>query len=404
MIKAVLLDLDETLLRNPPDTFVTDYLRHFSTVFLRQFPQVDPTQLKQALLLSTQTTVQNTDPLQTNAQVFNQRFMATLKLDSNALSTVMTTFLQDVYPQLQALTMPIDAAPALVAWLQMHDYATAIATNPLFPTQAVYQRLKWAGLDPETPWLVTTLDNMHFTKPQPAYYEEILSRIGVEPDETLMVGDDWENDIIPATQAGLNTFWVQPAATPRPQAPTFQPTGTGTLADLMRLLTEEDWLQTLSPLPVEAGQIRSRFLGNVAALHGTARDVPMHFWHQRPDANEWTPLEVVYHMLESECRVQRPRLETILTEDNPFLPPPPAPPAPGSIDLSTIDPLETVQRFATEREQTIALLTGLTDAQWGRPARHSVFGPTTLLEMAAFTARHDRLHINQLCQTLGKCH
>jgi hypothetical protein len=63
-----------------------------------------------------------------------------------------------------------------------------------------------------------------------------------------------------------------------------------------------------------------------------------------------------------------------------------------------------VQRFATEREQTIALLTGLTDAQWGRPARHSVFGPTTLLEMAAFTARHDRLHINQLCQTLGKCH
>jgi hypothetical protein len=25
------------------------------------------------------------------------------------------------------------------------------------------------------------------------------------------------------------------------------------------------------------------------------------------------------------------------------------------------------------------------------------------LEMAHFTAQHDRLHLNQICQTLGKC-
>ena len=62
-----------------------------------------------------------------------------------------------------------------------------------------------------------------------------------------------------------------------------------------------------------------------------------------------------------------------------------------------------MQCFRQARERTIALLAGLRPDQWNRPARHSIFGLTNLLEMAHFTAQHDRLHITQLCQTLGKC-
>ncbi|HML24865.1 MAG TPA: DinB family protein, partial [Aggregatilinea sp.] len=59
--------------------------------------------------------------------------------------------------------------------------------------------------------------------------------------------------------------------------------------------------------------------------------------------------------------------------------------------------------FAAERQITLDFLAALPADAWDRPARHSIFGPTTLLEMANFTAQHDRLHLTQLCQTVQKC-
>src|SRR5574341_812870 len=45
----------------------------------------------------------------------------------------------------------------------------------------------------------------------------------------------------------------------------------------------------------------------------------------------------------------------------------------------------------------LALLDGLSPADWQRPARHAVFGPTTLQELLAITIiEHDRLHLRQL--------
>lgn len=85
-----------------------------------------------------------------------------------------------------------------------------IATNPLFPRSAIEQRLAWAGVPvSEYPYaLVTSYENMHSTKPHPAYYHEILQRVGARAEKTLMVGDDWDNDIVPAGAIGLQTYWI----------------------------------------------------------------------------------------------------------------------------------------------------------------------------------------------------
>jgi hypothetical protein len=136
---------------------------------------------------------------------------------------------------------------------------------------------------------------------------------------------------------------------------------------------------------------------------GMVHEMPPHYWRQRPDPNEWSPMEIVVHLRDSEGRVQRPRLERILQENNPFLIAPQPPPRPGAQALEDLDGVAVAREFAAERARTLDFLSQLSADDWNRPARHSVFGPTNLLEMAAFTARHDRLHINQLCQTIGKC-
>ena len=112
-------------------------------------------------------------------------------------------------------------------------------------------------------------------------------------------------------------------------------------------------------------------------------------------------MQTLCHLLETEQTVHRPRLQQIMAEENPFLPPT-TPPSPDTPPCSEDGP-HIAQAFLTQRLETMTWLRTLQPAHWQRPARHSIFGLTTLLEMAQFTAQHDRLHISQICQTLGKC-
>ena len=49
---------------------------------------------------------------------------------------------------------------------------------------------------------------MHFCKPHVQYYEEIADRIGVHPEECLMIGNDTGEDL-PASKIGMKTFLVE---------------------------------------------------------------------------------------------------------------------------------------------------------------------------------------------------
>jgi hypothetical protein len=128
---------------------------------------------------------------------------------------------------------------------------------------------------------------------------------------------------------------------------------------------------------------------------------PESIWQRHPLANEWSILQILTHLVDSETKVQRARLETIVQRDNPFLP---EEPEPGPhLPVYNNDLRDLMRQFVSERRQTLAFLQSLSSSDWTRKARHGVFGLTTLLEMAHFTAQHDRIHINQLCQTIGRC-
>jgi FMN phosphatase YigB (HAD superfamily) len=87
-------------------------------------------------------------------------------------------------------------------------YTVAIATNPLFPATAIQQRLNWAGVADFPYARVTTMENSHFSKPDLRYYQEILSAVGSKLESTWMVGDDPTQDIGPAHELGLKTWWI----------------------------------------------------------------------------------------------------------------------------------------------------------------------------------------------------
>ncbi len=389
MIKAVLFDLDATLVHVETEAFVRQYITLLSAQLAAQFG-IPTERCAAALRQAAQAAAANLDPTCSNRAVFGRALSEALRLPAAALTAALEAFHTDTYPDLATMITPVPAAVPLLHALLARGVTFAIATNPVFSLEAVRRRMAWGNLPLDLPYaLITNLDELHFTKPHPHFYEEVLARIGFEPDQAIMVGDDFTNDIAPAQAVGMHTYWVN---------------GQQTLAHFAAAV-EAGLLEHLAhqpPLTESQAQVMPRLLGNTAALFGMVDSIPPQMWPMRPDPNEWTPLEVVHHLRESEREVQRPRLLRIAREENPFLAPPPEPFRPNTVTLT-----ESAQQIAAdfwrERAQTLTFLENLPPEAWRRTARHAIFGPTTLLEMAHFTARHDHLHLNQLCQTVGKC-
>jgi FMN phosphatase YigB (HAD superfamily) len=405
MIKAVLLDLDDTLLRTNTDQFVAQYIAQVCHLLLEHDPSLATAEIPidKAITRATRALIGNLDPTLTNAEVFAHAMYDMLGLSISELRPLFEGYYRGTYGELAAGVAVVPAAAVLVKRLVDMGLIVVIATNPLFALEPIMLRLKWAGLDqPTIPYaLVTHLDNMHFAKPHPQYYEEILARIGVEADEALMVGDSVQNDIVPAANTGMNTFWID-LGIPAEFPDSIVPDGTGSLEEFDDRVAE-GWLSTLTPHPRTPAQVGPRMLGDTAALFSMVREMNPAYWHLRPDPNEWSPLEIVCHLRDSERNVQRPRLQRIANEDNPFISRPPAPPGPGERDFTDEDGYAALGDFWSERCATLKFLATLRDDDWMRPARHSIFGPTTLLEMAHFTTRHDHLHLNQLRETVERC-
>jgi len=242
MIKAILFDLDDTLLGNHIDTFLPQYFKQLGqyTASLMPHDRFIP-----LLLACTREAIESTNMSKTNRDVFYSALTRETGWDAGEVELFFDRYYQTEFPKLREFTRPRPCAPHVVRYCLEAGYQVVVATNPLFPRAAIEERLAWAGV-PVTEFefeLVTTIENMHATKPSRLYYEEILSRIKCAPEQALMVGDSWENDISPAAALGLKTFWVPPAA----ETPVEDETllyGSGTLAEFYEYV-KTGWLRTL---------------------------------------------------------------------------------------------------------------------------------------------------------------
>jgi len=230
-MKTLLLDLDDTLLGNPMETFVPAY---FDALSRWAAPRVAPDKLIAELLRSTRVMAANDGSRGTNEEVFASEFYPALGRDRAELEHFFARFYAERFPDLQGLTSRRPEARDLVDWAIARGLEVVIATNPLFPAAAIEERLRWAGLPvAELDFaLVTTYENMHASKASPLYYREILEVVGSRPEECLMVGDHWEWDVLQPARAGIPAYWIADAGAARPDAEA-EPVGQGTLAQLV---------------------------------------------------------------------------------------------------------------------------------------------------------------------------
>lgn len=236
MVKTLLFDLDGTLLNVDMDVFLPGYLK---AVAGRLAEVVPPKELVAALMASTDEMVRNDDPERSNEQVFWEDFSARTGLAAEEWIPVFTDFYRTDFHRLKSLTSPFPDARETVELAVAQGYEVVLATNPVFPRVAIDARLSWAGLDGLPFRLVTSYESMHFCKPNPRYFSEILAMLGREPGESVMIGNDAAEDMA-AEQAGLRTFLTTGFLVNKDHRG-WHPTWQGSLADLRRRIQAREW-------------------------------------------------------------------------------------------------------------------------------------------------------------------
>jgi FMN phosphatase YigB (HAD superfamily) len=389
---TLLLDLDNTLLVNEMDVFLPAYFQGFAR---HVAPVVDPDQFIECLLAATARTIENDLPMRTLLETFNQYFYSGLGVPRENLQPKIDSFYKNIYPKLRQHTRVQPATKNLIETARQRGFTVAIATNPLFPREAIEQRLVWSGIPPAEYQfdLISSLETFHFSKPNPAYFAEVLAQLGWPEGPAVVVGDDPENDIAPAQTMGLPTFQVFQNGE-RSQG-VSSADGYGDLADFLPWLDRME-LNALTTAPSSPPAMLSILASTPAALDTMITRSSSDRLLSKPSAEEWSITEVLCHLRDVEAEVQLPRIQTILREDNPFLSAENTDAWAATRGYAAQDGQKALADFAASRATTLGLLRTLPDDLWSRRVRHAIFGPTSLLELVHFMTEHDRLHIQQI--------
>jgi FMN phosphatase YigB (HAD superfamily) len=206
MLKAVLFDLDNTLIHFGERQFFQGYI----PAITRVFADIMPGDVFLSRLLSSTRAVLANDGQVVNVDCFMNVFCTGYEEHREEFWRRFMEFYETEYDQFQPLASTPPGVRDLLLQLREKALKLVIASNPLWPSIAQNKRLSWAGLGDLQFDLVTHMENTTYCKPKVEYYREICSKIGEEPEACLMVGNDPVNDMVVAT-IGMKTFLVTDA-------------------------------------------------------------------------------------------------------------------------------------------------------------------------------------------------
>lgn len=203
MIKNIFYDLDGTLLPMDYDLFIKSY---FGNLVKKLVPfGYDGEKLTSAVWAGTKAMVMNNGE-RTNEEVFWECFTKLIDIDMSK-KYIFDDYYANEFDKVKEVCGFNEKVPKLISTIKEMGLNQVLATNPLFPEVATRKRVSWAGLSVDDFMTYTTYENSHYCKPNPKYYEEILNMLSLKAEETLMIGNDAEEDVA-ALQAGIKVFLV----------------------------------------------------------------------------------------------------------------------------------------------------------------------------------------------------
>jgi len=254
--------------------------------------------------------------------------------------------------------------------------------------------------------VVSSFETFHFAKPNPAFFAEVLARMGWPEGPVVIAGDDIKNDIYAGSLLGTATYWVHPngsvpGGASVMDAGSVSPSTSGDIAGLLPWLNDTP-LEKLQPHFNEPSALLAILRSTPAAIKSLCNFLEPADWSNRPAPEEWSPTEIVCHLRDVEAELNLPRLNKILEESNPFVPGVDSDRWAAERSYQQQDGARAMRHFIASRMRVLHILEEMPIEDWERPARHAIFGPTRVKELVSIMAGHDQLHVRQMINTLGK--
>ena len=204
-IKAILFDLDGTLLPLDQAYFIKKYFKAISAYAASK--GIEPEVFMNGMMAGTKDMIFN-DGSRSNMDAFWNGFSQIVKCNLEELMPQLDAFYFEGFKALRDYTSENALAVQIVKEARKNGRKVVLATNPVFPMIAQLERLSWLGLSETDFDLVTSYENSNFCKPNPKYYLEICEKIEIAPENCLMIGNDESDDMKGAHLAGMECFLV----------------------------------------------------------------------------------------------------------------------------------------------------------------------------------------------------
>jgi HAD superfamily hydrolase (TIGR01662 family) len=201
MLKAVLFDLDNTLILFEEEKFLMGYY----PVLVARFAGIFPDGQFAERLMKATVVLRDNDGSKINRELFLGVFCEGLSVSRDEVWSRFEQFFNLDFDMFRDRVTAAPCAEAAFRHVKERGLKIVVATNPIWPLVVQKKRLAWAGVGGIDVDLITHIDNMSYCKPNLGYFRQICREIGVSPGECLMVGDDPANDMV-AARTGMKTY------------------------------------------------------------------------------------------------------------------------------------------------------------------------------------------------------
>jgi FMN phosphatase YigB (HAD superfamily) len=203
MLRAVLFDLDNTLILYDEMEFFKGYLPQIT----HSFADLIPPDIFPKKFISAMRTMMKNDGSKSNRDSFLNAISDGAEDRRDEIWSRFLAFHFTEYDQFKSLVSVPKGIHNVFQKLKKKDIKLVIASNPIWPLEIQEKRFLWTGVKDQNFDLITHIENMSYCKPSIEYYEEICEKINEMPEACLMVGNDLTNDMI-ASKIGMKTFLV----------------------------------------------------------------------------------------------------------------------------------------------------------------------------------------------------
>ncbi|MCH5296828.1 MAG: HAD family hydrolase [Ruminococcus sp.] len=208
MYNNILFDLDGTLLPMDMEAFTKLYFGSLCKRFCPIF-NIEADALINAVWKGTSAMMKN-DNSRTNKEVFWEVASKECNMDLTPYIEQFDDYYLSEFIAAKQATQTTPFAKKCVELVRdkLPEGGKLIAaTNPIFPEVATMRRLNWAEVSPNYFDHITAYENSGFCKPNLEYYKMICDKCGIKPEESLMIGNDVDEDMV-AAELGFDTYLV----------------------------------------------------------------------------------------------------------------------------------------------------------------------------------------------------